>query len=626
MATVKVDGNALVLDGKRVPLLAAQFDFYRHLPMFWRPILREIKETGFPIVSTFVCWDFHELEPGVYDFSGETETARDLIGFLELCRQEQLLAFVRPGPIIDDEWPTRGPAPDVCTLERSDPLFRTRAAQWLAAVGPVIRDHQVTNDGPVAMVHLDNEVFYPHCTEASATEADASYHIPYHRDRVLADYVRWLHERTEMGEALPDGLQAVAEGRVEPDTPSFQEDPLPETVTGFRFIGDMVSSYHAWVRDAFRAAGVDVPVVTNIKHGLAYMDWQQLERDVDLIGCNNYLDDPRSTQEYLNLTWWYGLQRARMRTTWAPEFWSGSWIEIGQDTSIFDPKHYEYVLMTGIANGLRGANFFMFVERDDWHYSPISAIAKTRPNLIQPFKKAIPLLSRLRDDRRLAKVGLLWLREHHESFLAKRNPDWTTLSSIWWEDDQPKEFPEWWASLELLVEEDWDFALVDGTAGSFKEFDVLVYAGPEFAPVPVIDRLASWLEQGGALVVTGALPTTDLAGTALEHADLLATRSITSTPRYLGEVLTSQSVGSFVRADRPGCNTFAYLAEEYVAVFVCNRTPRPLPLKVSLSEALGALLAADEEAPPIERTADGRSVLGFQLDPFSVEVRMFARA
>jgi hypothetical protein len=621
VSSIAVEGNALRLDGKRVPLLAAQFDFYRHLPMFWRPILRHIKETGFPIVSTFVCWDFHELEPGTYDFSGQTESARNLHAFIRLCAEEGLLVFLRPGPIIDDEWPTRGPAPDVCTLERTDPRFRARAADWMAAVAEVIREHQYTNGGPVVLVQLDNEVFYPHCTEGSATEADASYHIPYHADQVLGDFRNWLGADPAPHRAGPGS----ATGVIELQAAEVSRHPLPSTSTSFRFISDTISSYHAWVRDLLRSSGVEVPVIANIKHGLAYMNWSELRQDVDLLGCNNYLDNPRSGQEYLNLTWWYGLQRGRLGNVLAPEFWCGSWIEIGQDTRIFEPHHYQYVLMTGIAHGLRAANFFMFVERDDWHFSPITAIGKTRPNLLQPFRTALPLLARLRDDRRLARIGLLWSKEHHQAFLAERHPDVTTLATVWWEDDQPKEFPAWWHSLERLVEEDWDFDIVDADRASLADYDAVIYAGPDAAPPAMVADLAAYAANGGKVVVSGDLPITGLHGNPLKAAPEVARHAISATPHNLGDTLRGLGIGNYAQADRPGCNTFAYVSDDYVAVFACNTTQRPMPVRVRLSDALVALVGPAAGSEVGGRGETG-SEIGFQLDPYTVDVRIFDRA
>lgn len=601
-----------------VSLVSAQFDFYRHLPMFWEPILEEIRSVGFSLVSTFVCWDFHEVEPGVFDFAGTTDESRNLERFLSLCQKLGLFVWLRPGPIIDDEWPTRGPARDVCTLERTDPRFRARATGWLEAVGKVIGERQVSSGGPVALVQVDNEVFYPHCTEASATESDASYHIPYRVDQVLGDFREWLRrtnpaDSLEPDSALAQRIRRVAAGDEHAWTPEFATASAEERSLAFDFIGAMIGEYHEWAANVLRSNGVKAPIVANVKHGLAYFDWRAISDAVDFTGCNNYFDDPRAPEEFLNLVWWYGLQRTRLGHSWAPEFWCGKWLELGQDTSIFDPRHYEYVVMLGIAGGLRGANFFMFVERDDWHYSPVNAIAKPRPNLLQPFSRILPLMSALQADERLVTIGLIWSLADNQELLAEKHQDWTTLSATWWEDDRPKEHKAWWDSLRSLVDGDVDFRIVDTAQPDLEGLDFIVYAGARPVSSVLAAKLEPWIASGGTLVLAGA---ESPSGQSVDREE-----SLTMSPERLAEGLRTAKAADYTRADRPGIWTTSYRGPDYVVMFVVNRTHRPLPVLVSLSASFCDLVEeVDPSLARIDRTGSGGE-LHFDVDAFSVEVR-----
>lgn len=603
-------------------IVSAQFDFYRHLPMFWQPILEEIRSVGFSLVSTFVCWDFHEIEPGVFDFIGTTDESRNLDRFLSLCQKLGLFVWLRPGPIIDDEWPTRGPARDVCTLERTDPRFRARATEWLQAVGKVIRGSQVSAGGPVAFVQVDNEVFYPHCTEASATESDASYHIPYRVDQVLGDFREWLGRTSaadslEPGSVLARRIRRVAAGYEPAWTPELRSASAEERSLAFDFIGAMIGEYHEWAANVLRASGVDAPIVANVKHGLAYFDWRAVSEAVDLTGCNNYFDDPREPEEFLNLVWWYGLQRTRLGHNWAPEFWCGKWLELGQDTSIFDPHHYEYVVMLGIAAGLRGANFFMFVERDDWHYSPVSAIAKPRPNLLQPFSRILPLMNALQADERLVAVGLIWSLADNQELLVEKHQDWTTLSSTWWEDDRPKEHKAWWDSLRSLVDADVDFRLVDADHPNLEGLDVLVKAGAGTVSNVLAAELEPWVAGGGIVVLAGDESPSGARGDQ-NHAP-------TISPGRLAEGLRELKAVDYTRADRPGIWSTSYRGPDYVVMFVVNRTHRPLPVVIGLSAGFCDLVR--EVDPSLSRIVQtgSRSELHVDVNAYSVEVRWWGR-
>ena len=55
----------------------------------------------FPLLwFSYVPWNVHEPQPGVYDFAGQ----QDLIHFLKLAQQENLLVILRAGPYICGEW------------------------------------------------------------------------------------------------------------------------------------------------------------------------------------------------------------------------------------------------------------------------------------------------------------------------------------------------------------------------------------------------------------------------------------------------------------------------------------------------------------------------------------------
>lgn len=49
---------------------------------------------------SYVPWNYHEPEPGVYNFNG----SRDLIAFLKEASIANLLVILRPGPYICAEW------------------------------------------------------------------------------------------------------------------------------------------------------------------------------------------------------------------------------------------------------------------------------------------------------------------------------------------------------------------------------------------------------------------------------------------------------------------------------------------------------------------------------------------
>lgn len=55
---------------------------------------------GSVCVGRYVPWNFHEPQPGHYEFSGD----HDVEYFLQLAHKLGLLVILRPGPYICAEW------------------------------------------------------------------------------------------------------------------------------------------------------------------------------------------------------------------------------------------------------------------------------------------------------------------------------------------------------------------------------------------------------------------------------------------------------------------------------------------------------------------------------------------
>lgn len=74
--------------------IAGELHFSRLPREMWERELLKMKDTGITVVSTYVFWNYHEPEEGVFDFSGD----KDLAHFLSLCRKTGLPCVLRIGP------------------------------------------------------------------------------------------------------------------------------------------------------------------------------------------------------------------------------------------------------------------------------------------------------------------------------------------------------------------------------------------------------------------------------------------------------------------------------------------------------------------------------------------------
>lgn len=120
MHTLSIQGQAFHRNNRPVRLLSGAMHYFRVVPEYWHDRLIKLKAMGLNTVETYVPWNLHEPRPGRFDFAGQL----DLVRYLELAAELDLMAIVRPGPYICSEWDMGGlPA----WLLR-DPLMRLRCA------------------------------------------------------------------------------------------------------------------------------------------------------------------------------------------------------------------------------------------------------------------------------------------------------------------------------------------------------------------------------------------------------------------------------------------------------------------------------------------------------------------
>ena len=157
MPAVSIADRRVWVGDESRPLLSGEVHYWRLDPQVWSTALRSCRELGLKVLSTYVCWDFHELAPGQFDFVGTTNPRRDLVGFLELVQREGFWLLIRPGPYIYAEWPNSGLPDRAVQWHRLHTSFRSEALIWMTAVVEQIRPWLATAGGPIVVLQADNE-------------------------------------------------------------------------------------------------------------------------------------------------------------------------------------------------------------------------------------------------------------------------------------------------------------------------------------------------------------------------------------------------------------------------------------------------------------------------------------
>jgi beta-galactosidase len=135
-----------LLNGKPIQIISGEIHPARVPKEYWRHRIQMAKAMGCNTIATYIFWNYHESEPGVWDF--ETGN-RDLRQFFRLVQEEGMWALLRPGPYVCAEREFGGlppyllRVPDI-KVRCMDPRYMAAAegylkqmASLLSAAGPI---------------------------------------------------------------------------------------------------------------------------------------------------------------------------------------------------------------------------------------------------------------------------------------------------------------------------------------------------------------------------------------------------------------------------------------------------------------------------------------------------------
>ncbi len=156
-ATLTLDSNSLLLNGKPWTPVMGEFHFARYPENEWREELLKMKAGGIDIVSTYVFWIHHEEIEGQFDWSG----SRNLRRFIQTCQEVGLKVFVRCGPWDHGEV-RNGGFPDWLLakgwkLRSDDTNYLNKVKIFYDQIAKQLDGLFWKNGGPVIGIQFENE-------------------------------------------------------------------------------------------------------------------------------------------------------------------------------------------------------------------------------------------------------------------------------------------------------------------------------------------------------------------------------------------------------------------------------------------------------------------------------------
>ncbi|WP_078379054.1 beta-galactosidase [Sutcliffiella halmapala] len=275
---IEIKNKQIVIDGKPMLIMCGEIHYYRLERKDWQDRIDKLKDAGCNAVATYVPWLCHEPIEGQIDLDGHTRPELDLGGFIDLCEENGLYFFVRPGPFIMAEMKNEGipywvyeKHPEIIpvgwdgndattpTIDYLAPGFLAETKKWYQAIMGVVAPRLHTNKGNIIGVQLDNEIgmlsWVSNCPDLT--------------ENVIEDFAGWLVEKYDSSTLatrypfdLTDPEVRVASFR------SPSEEYAAELLRDLgHYMRNRFARYVAVLRDYAEEYGVkDIPFIVNI-HG-----------------------------------------------------------------------------------------------------------------------------------------------------------------------------------------------------------------------------------------------------------------------------------------------------------------------------------------------------------------------
>ncbi|KAM9317982.1 beta-galactosidase-1-like protein 2 isoform 2-T2 [Pholidichthys leucotaenia] len=155
---LRANSSQFTLEGAPFRILGGSIHYFRVPRAYWEDRLLKMKACGLNTLTTYVPWNLHEPERGVFRFDDEL----DLEAYLRLAASLGLWVILRPGPYICAEWDLGG-LPS-WLLRDQNMRLRTTYSGFTDAVNSFfdqlikkVVPHQYSNGGPIIAVQVENE-------------------------------------------------------------------------------------------------------------------------------------------------------------------------------------------------------------------------------------------------------------------------------------------------------------------------------------------------------------------------------------------------------------------------------------------------------------------------------------
>jgi len=233
--------SEFLLDGKPFQIISGEMHPARIPVEYWRQRIQMAKAMGCNTIAAYVFWNYHESEPGVFDFqTGNHNIAQ----FIQMVQEEGMFLILRSGPYVCAEWDFGGlpsyllSIPDI-KVRCMDPRYTEAAGRYIKNLALQVKDLQVTKGGPIVMVQVENEYgsYGNDCTYMKWVQdkwKKNGIEVPFYTADGATPYMLEAGSLPDAAIGLDPGANAdnFAEAtKINPNVPSFCSELYPGWLT-----------------------------------------------------------------------------------------------------------------------------------------------------------------------------------------------------------------------------------------------------------------------------------------------------------------------------------------------------------------------------------------------------------
>jgi beta-galactosidase len=437
-----VIGNRFSIGKETYSPFAVELHYFRIEKRYWSICFERIKRAGYKIIATAVPWNVHQAEDKSLDFAGITDPKKDLVVFLELAREFGFKVILRPGPWVAGQMRNGGLpeylfrdlkifARDATGQEKELPAdYGARGGYLPSYLHPNYQYHlknffksfiETTKNyvhprGPIFMVELDYETSYGRQLEPGSADYNPDvlekYYGPFLEQRYEGDIKKLNQLYKEKNKDF---------GEVEPprEFVNLDQKGFPKALDWMRFREYMLRLYLENLEDVFKAYTVEPLIFRSLYF-----------RPGDLLPAFNLVPEDRAPflgsnvfpeGNYFDLAAKARFLKHEYGFAFACSFASGTAAENAAREEQIAPVHdnqRRFYLAGALANGFKGFNQYMFVDREHWYGAPLrnDGTVTSGYEIVKNFNIALEErvgLENMEDDVRVAVVGnrlYTWLR------------------------------------------------------------------------------------------------------------------------------------------------------------------------------------------------------------------------